>query len=154
MHAPQMRRKHVDMHITRRRMLKMTSALACAPAVPSAHATGRPLMLQRPIPKTAEQLPVVGIGTWQTFDVGNTRPELDPRKEVLDTLFNAGGRVIDSSPMYGRAEAAVGTLLTEMNARDKAFTATKVCTTAVSPGIVKRQSTNTTISSPDYNLIH
>lgn len=67
-------------------------------------------MLQRPIPNTSEQLPVVGIGTWQTFDVGNTRPELEPRKAVLDTLFSAGGRVIDSSPMYGRAEAAVGTL--------------------------------------------
>jgi hypothetical protein len=54
-------------------------------------------MLQRQIPKTTEQLPVVGIGTWQTFDVGNTRPELDPRKEVLDILCTAGGRVIDTS---------------------------------------------------------
>ena len=93
-------------------------------------------MLQRPIPKTTEQLPVVGIGTWQTFDVGNTRSELDPRKEVLDILFNAGGRVIDSSPMYGRAEAVVGIFFIEMNARDKVFIVTKVWTMGEAAGIV------------------
>jgi diketogulonate reductase-like aldo/keto reductase len=110
-------------------------------------------MLQRQIPKTTEQLPVVGIGTWQTFDVGNTRPELDPRKEVLDILFNAGGRVIDSSPMYGRAEAVVGTLLTEMKARDKAFTATKVWTTGEAAGIAQMQSSAAKMASPVIDLM-
>jgi diketogulonate reductase-like aldo/keto reductase len=110
-------------------------------------------MLQRPIPKTTEQLPVVGIGTWQTFDVGNARSELDPRKEVLDILFNAGGRVIDSSPMYGRAEAVVGTLLTEMNARDKAFTATKVWTTGEAAGIAQMQSSAAKMASPVIDLM-
>jgi diketogulonate reductase-like aldo/keto reductase len=110
-------------------------------------------MLQRPIPKTTEQLPVVGIGTWQTFDVGNTRSELDPRKEVLDILFNAGGRVIDSSPMYGRAEAVVGTLLTEMKARDKAFTATKVWTSGEAAGIAQMQSSAAKMASPVIDLM-
>ncbi|NJO32781.1 MAG: aldo/keto reductase [Rhodospirillales bacterium] len=110
-------------------------------------------MLQRPIPKTSEQLPVVGIGTWQTFDIGNTRAELDQRKEVLDILFNAGGRVIDSSPMYGRAEAVVGTLLTEMKARDKAFTATKVWTTGEAAGIAQMESSAAKMASPVIDLM-
>ena len=110
-------------------------------------------MLQRPIPKTSEQLPVVGIGTWQTFDVGNTRSELDQRKEVLDILFGAGGRVIDSSPMYGRAEAVVGTLLTEMRARDKAFVATKVWTTGEAASIAQMNSSATKMASPVIDLM-
>lgn len=110
-------------------------------------------MLQRPIPKTSEQLPVVGIGTWQTFDVGNTRPELEPRKAVLDILFDAGGRVIDSSPMYGRAEAAVGTLLTEMRARDKAFIATKVWTTGEAAGIAQMNSSAAKMAAPVIDLM-
>jgi diketogulonate reductase-like aldo/keto reductase len=110
-------------------------------------------MLQRPIPKTTEQLPVVGIGTWQTFDVGNTRAELDPRKEVLNTLFETGGRVIDSSPMYGRAEAVVGTLLTEMHARDKAFVATKVWITGEAAGIAQMNSSAAKMASPVIDLM-
>jgi diketogulonate reductase-like aldo/keto reductase len=110
-------------------------------------------MLQRPIPKTTEQLPVVGIGTWQTFDVGNTRAELDPRKEVLKILFETGGRVIDSSPMYGRAEAVVGTLLTEMQARDKAFVATKVWTTGEAAGIAQMTTSAAKMASPVIDLM-
>ncbi len=91
-------------------------------------------MLTRPIPSTKEQLPVVGLGTWQAFDVGSDRAGLDQRKEVLRILFDAGGTVIDSSPMYGRAETVVGTLLTEMKARDKAFLATKVWTSGERAG--------------------
>ena len=91
-------------------------------------------MLTRPIPSTKEQLPVVGLGTWQAFDVGSDRAGLDQRKEVLRILFDAGGTVIDSSPMYGRAETVVGTLLTEMKARDNAFLATKVWTSGERAG--------------------
>jgi diketogulonate reductase-like aldo/keto reductase len=91
-------------------------------------------MLTRPIPKSNEPLPVIGLGTWQAFDIGSERTALEQRKEVLRVLFEAGGRVIDSSPMYGRAEAVVGTLLTEMKARDKSFLATKVWTSGECAG--------------------
>lgn len=91
-------------------------------------------MQKRAIPASGEMLPLVGVGTWQTFDIGNDRAELDQRKAVLDILFRAGGSVIDSSPMYGRAEAAVGTLLAEMGGRDKAFLATKVWTSGERKG--------------------
>jgi diketogulonate reductase-like aldo/keto reductase len=82
----------------------------------------------RPIPKTAEQLPVIGLGTWQSFDIGPNSAGRAERQEVLRLLFEAGGSMIDSSPMYGRSEGVVGDLLEAMNARGKAFLATKVWT--------------------------
>ena len=72
-------------------------------------------------------LPVVGCGTWRTFDVGATKTDRAPLADVLRVLFEAGGSVIDSSPMYGRAEGVVGDLLAEAGTRDKAFIATKEC---------------------------
>src|SRR5215470_9201704 len=69
-------------------------------------------MLTRPIPSTGAPLPVVGCGTWRTFDVGSGAAERAPLADVLRVLFEAGGTVIDSSPMYGAAEGVVGGLLT------------------------------------------
>ena len=110
-------------------------------------------MLTRPIPQSKEPLPVVGIGTWQTFDVGPERSALDQRKEVLRTLFEAGGRVIDSSPMYGRAEAVVGALLTEMQARDKAFLATKVWTSGQAAGVEQMQASFAKLQAKTIDLM-
>jgi diketogulonate reductase-like aldo/keto reductase len=83
-------------------------------------------MHARAIPATGERIPVIGCGTWRGFDVRAGRRQ--GLREVLQVLFDAGGTVIDSSPMYGAAEAAVGTLLADMNARDRAFLATKIWT--------------------------
>lgn len=92
-------------------------------------------MHTRPIPANNEALPVVGCGTWQTFDVGaGSRAALI---DVLRTLFDAGGSVIDSSPMYGAAEAVVGDLLAAMRARQRAFVATKVWTSGRDAGIAQ-----------------
>jgi len=85
-------------------------------------------MLIRPIPSTGEAMPVIGLGTWRAFDVGAGEAARRPLREVLRLLFDAGGRMIDSSPMYGRAEAVTGELLAEMEARMRAFLATKVWT--------------------------
>jgi diketogulonate reductase-like aldo/keto reductase len=110
-------------------------------------------MLTRPIPKTAEPLPVVGLGTWQTFDVGSSRADLDQRKQVLQVLMEAGGKVIDSSPMYGRAEAVVGTLLAEMQARDKVFLATKVWTAGEAAGVAQMNASLAKLKAPALELM-
>lgn len=92
-------------------------------------------MLTRPIPRSGEQVPVIGMGTWQTFDVGSSAAERAPLLEVLRRFFAAGGRVIDSSPMYGRAEEVSGDVLGELSALDTPFRATKVWTTGKQQGI-------------------
>lgn len=89
----------------------------------------------RPIPSTKEQLPVIGLGTWQSFDVGNSTSERDPLKEVLKTLIDKGGKVIDSSPMYGQSEKAVGELSEEMKLNASLFIATKVWTNGKEEGV-------------------
>jgi aryl-alcohol dehydrogenase-like predicted oxidoreductase len=83
-------------------------------------------MLMRTIPRSGEALPVIGLGTWQTFDVGTSEAERAPLRDVLTTFLDRGGRVIDSSPMYGRSERVVGELLAELGRTDEAFLATKV----------------------------
>lgn len=92
-------------------------------------------MLTRPIPSTGEAMPVIGLGTWQVFDVGADRAVRQPLREVLQLLLEGGGKMIDSSPMYGRAEAVTGDLLAELVARPRAFLATKVWTTGRERGI-------------------
>jgi len=97
-------------------------------------------MLARPIPKSGEMLPVIGLGTWRTFDVGDVGGEagaLGNLRAILQALFDGGASVIDTSPMYGRAEAVVGELLAAMRARERAFLATKVWTSGRGQGIAQ-----------------
>ena len=92
-------------------------------------------MSTRPIPRTGEALPVVGIGTWQTFDVGPAARERAELKDVLRLLVAHGGSVIDSSPMYGEAERVAGELAAELGLRPRLFFATKVWTSGREAGI-------------------
>lgn len=92
-------------------------------------------LLQRPIPSTGESLPAIGVGTWQTFNVGTGEAERKPLKEVLQKMVEAGSKVIDSSPMYGNSEGVVGDLSTEAGVNDKLFIATKVWTSGEEQGI-------------------
>jgi diketogulonate reductase-like aldo/keto reductase len=92
-------------------------------------------MLTRIIPSSGEALPVIGIGTYKGFDVGSNSKERAAIGNVLRTLFSLGGSVLDSSPMYGRAEGVAGDLLAEHGMREKAFVATKVWTQGRSAGV-------------------
>jgi diketogulonate reductase-like aldo/keto reductase len=87
------------------------------------------------IPASGEELPAIGIGTWQTFDVRADAGARAPLREVLRTFSEAGGRVVDSSPMYGAAESVVGELSAELALREKLFMATKVWTRGREEGI-------------------
>jgi len=89
-------------------------------------------MRTRVIPKSGEVVPEVGLGTWQTFDVGTSAAERAPLAEILRLFFEAGGRLIDSSPMYGRAESVVGELVEAQKATP--FFATKVWTSGKDAG--------------------
>lgn len=94
----------------------------------------RPPVLKR-IPATGEAMPAIGLGTWQSFDVGAGADARKPLREVLQGFVRAGGRVVDSSPMYGAAEGVVGDLVAELGIRDRLFIATKVWTSGRAEGV-------------------
>lgn len=121
------------MTLTRSALLGLAGATVLAAG--SAFAQSGARMHQRKIPSSGEMLPVIGCGTWRTFDVGRRPEERAPLAEVLSILFEAGGSVIDTSPMYGAAEGVVGDLLAAAGTRDKAFIATKVWTSGRDSGI-------------------
>jgi len=120
----------------RRRLLQLAAASAILAVMnkKKAHAQSS-AVLKRPIPRSGEMLPAVGVGTWQTFDVGPNASERAELKEVLRLLVAGGGTVVDSSPMYGEAERVVGDLTADLGLRDKLFFATKVWTSGRDSGI-------------------
>ena len=121
---------------TRRAALQLLAGALAAAAYPYPLAAQRTQsMSSRPIPRTGERLPVVGVGTWQTFDVGPDAPERAELKDVLRLLAEHGGSVIDSSPMYGEAERVAGALTADLGLRDRLFFATKVWTRGREAGI-------------------
>lgn len=110
----------------RREFLATLPAAAAALAAEPPAADGG--LLRRPIPKTGETVSAVGLGTWLTFDVGDAVVERTRRLQVLQAFFAAGGGLIDSSPMYGRAERLLGELLPQTEHAGRLFAATKVWT--------------------------
>jgi diketogulonate reductase-like aldo/keto reductase len=119
----------------RRASLLALGALAAGLAA-ARPAGGRAMTLEtRPIPRTSERIPAVGLGTWQSFDVSRDGPDRAAAKDALRTLAELGGRVVDSSPMYGAAEEAVGALAGELGLGGRLFVATKVWTTGREAGI-------------------
>ena len=126
--------------IHRARFLRLSAAVAAQMAMAPLHAqtaaaTASTRMQQRAIPSSGEQLGVIGCGTWQTFDVGSAAEDRKRLADVLRVLFEAGGSVVDSSPMYGRSEAVTGDLLTQLSMHDRAFVATKVWTRGAAEGV-------------------
>ena len=112
----------------RRDFLCRLAGTAAIPALGTEIVMAAPAMISRPIPSTGEAMPVIGLGTWQVFDVGPDPGPRQPLHQVLQNLVDAGGRMIDTSPMYGRAEAVTGDIVSEMNLRPRVFLATKVWT--------------------------
>ncbi len=107
----------------RRDLLNAAIALGLAPNLSFAEPER---MLTRTIPGTDESIPVVGLGTWDVFDVAGSREEIEARKEIIGMLLDRGGSVIDSSPMYNRSEKIVGDIINETGGRSNLFLATKV----------------------------
>ncbi|NJD31071.1 MAG: aldo/keto reductase [Gammaproteobacteria bacterium] len=85
-------------------------------------------MVTRRIPSSGEEVPVIGMGSSDTFDVGGSAADVDPLRDVLRALVAGGGRIIDTSPMYGRAESVLGDLIAQLELRPKPWLATKVWT--------------------------
>jgi len=108
--------------------------------------------ITRRIPSSGEELPIIGLGTSQTFEIGESAKEREPRRQVLEAFFASGARLIDTSPMYSTAEAVLGDLLTPaMHAR--AFLATKVWTRGTRAGIEQMMHSRQLLQAERLDLI-
>jgi diketogulonate reductase-like aldo/keto reductase len=97
-------------------------------------------IMSRKIPSTGEEIPAVGLGTWQVFDAGDDAAARAPLRGVLAAFSESGGKMIDSSPMYGSAESVAGDLVAELGLRDKLFIATKVWARGRADGIQQMET--------------
>jgi diketogulonate reductase-like aldo/keto reductase len=127
--------------ITRRELLRVAGASLVVGGL-STWATGiagTMPSIRKSIPSSGEQLPVIGIGTWQTFHVGDDAGQRAPLREVLREFFARGGTLIDSSPMYAEAEEVAGDLVAELGEHERLFAATKVWTFGREEGIAQME---------------
>lgn len=117
-------------------------------------AADRGAMLERRIASTnRESLPVIGMGTWNTFDVGSGNEERAPLAEVLKVFYGAGARVIDSSPMYGAAERVTGDLVADLGKQAQTFYATKVWTAGREKGLAQIEQSLRLLKAPRLDLL-
>ena len=141
-----------DRRLSRRELLATATACGLAAALPlGSEAAAAPLT--KPIPKTGEALPAVGMGTWITFNVGQDQAMRDQRVEVLRSFFAMGGGMIDSSPMYGSAEEVIGHCLERLGAQPSLFSATKVWTWRGSAGEGQMANSRALWSLPRIDLM-
>ncbi len=127
------------MSLSRRELLRLLGGFGAVLTLRSA-SSQTPKIMTRKIPSTGEDLPAVGLGTWQVFDAGNDAAARAPLREVIARFAKAGGKLIDSSPMYGSAESVAGDLIAELGLREKLFIATKVWTRGREDGIQQMET--------------
>ena len=142
------------MRLDRRAFLQLMMAAAAGAGPPRGAAASA--LLSRPIPSSGETIPVIGLGTWRTFDVGSGAAERAPLKDVLQKFVELGGRVLDSSPMYGSAESVAGDLAAELKLTDRLFWATKVWTSGAAAGVqqMERSLARLRVKRLDLMQIH
>lgn len=136
--------------ITRRDFLRAVTAFGGAALGP---ALASPPPVARPIGASGERLPVIGMGSSGTFNVGGDSQVRAPLREVLELFFQLGGRLVDTSPMYGTAEAVLGDLLADLPGRERLFAATKVWTDGRAAGIAQMQESMARMRVERFDLI-
>jgi len=127
----------IDPDPTRRTVLKTGVVAIGAMLMPLESSAGS--VIERRIPRTGESLPAVGLGTWRVFDVAGNAARTAQARDTLRAFVELGGRVVDSSPMYGSSESLTGQLAAELGVRARLFVATKVWTTGRQAGILQME---------------
>ncbi len=130
------------------------AATAAALALRPLAALGQSSLITRPIPSSGERLPVVGLGSWITFNVGDDTELRDECAAVMRAFFREGGRLIDSSPMYGSSQSVIGYGLTRIGRPATLFSADKVWTSASGPGQIEDSRTHWGVRRFDLLQVH
>lgn len=142
----------MSISVTRRAVCQALSAAGVLAATgPSLAAESK--MHERPIPATGERLPVIGLGTSDVFDVGKSAAEREPLEEVLRIQLQAGGSLLDTSPMYGNSEEVAGDLIAKLQFHPKMFLATKVWTRGREAGMQQIENSMRLLKSTRLDLI-
>jgi len=141
----------VNYRPNRRRFLQHSATLALASALPAQSLASN--AIKRAIPSSGQMLPVIGMGSSRTFDVELTETLRKQLQQVLSIFFSSGGTVVDSSPMYGRAESVLGTLHHSVQGSGQMFAATKVWTEGKDEGIAQMQQSMQRMAVPVFDLI-
>lgn len=110
-------------------------------------------LLRRAIPATGETLPVIGMGSWITFNVGASKKLRDARVKVLRAFFDSGGGMVDSSPMYGTSEEVIGYCLKHIENDQKLFSATKVWTVSKAMGVRQMETSEQLWGAKSFDLL-
>ncbi len=133
----------------RRDLLQLVPALGAANVF--AQAPAQPAVLTKPIPSSGEQIPLIGLGTWITFNVGNDTAARAQSAEVMRQFFAAGGKLIDSSPMYGSSQGVIGEALQKLRSQSSVFSAEKVWTS--SDGAAQIEASRKLWQLPRFDLL-
>jgi diketogulonate reductase-like aldo/keto reductase len=140
--------------LTRRALLSSLAAAGAASALGSlSPARGRDPILTRPIPSTGERLPLVGLGSWITFNVGDDPPARDSCADVMGAFFQDGGHLIDSSPMYGSSQEVIGYGLNKLRRPSQLFAADKVWISSGARGPAQIEESRRHWGVPRFDLL-
>ena len=139
--------------LSRRDTLRVFGATAAGALLGASGVGASPEPTHRAIPSSGERIPVIGLGTWSTFDVGSSAAERAPLEEVLARFVERGGRVVDSSPMYGRSEEVVGAVAAKQGLRDRLFLATKVWTRGKEAGLRQIEASERLLGTKRLDLL-
>jgi aryl-alcohol dehydrogenase-like predicted oxidoreductase len=141
------------MRLNRRELLKAGVAAGAALLLPAGLRAQSSSIIEKKIPSSGEALPVVGLGTARRYEAIATEAERAPLRETLREFKALGGKVIDSSPTYGTAEAVVGDLVSELKIRDGLFIATKVSASGREAGIKQLEQSFKVLRTSKIDLI-
>ncbi len=141
------------MRTTRRTFVRASLATAAAALLPISPHAQQTLPARRPIPSTREEIPIVGLGTWITFNVGDDPLLRDECAAVIAAFFEAGGRMIDSSPMYGSSQPVIGYGLQKLWRPSALFSAEKVWTSSGASGPAQIEQSRRFWGVPKFDLV-
>ena len=141
------------MKTSRRTVLKILGVSGLTPTVALQSADIKNNMARRTIPSTGELLPVIGLGTSRVFDTNLNERSLNPRKEIVKALLDHGGSLIDTSPMYGKAEEVTGKIAQDLKVNDRLFLATKVWIEGKEAGEIQMQESSKKLNKAVIDLM-
>jgi diketogulonate reductase-like aldo/keto reductase len=138
---------------SRREFLKTLAALCASGLVPATRALSREKLISKPIPSSGEAIPVIGLGSSRTFNVGDDLDARNTCAEVIRHFLDTGGRMIDSSPMYGSSQPVIGYALNKLGRSSEVFSADKVWTPAPGKGRQQMEASRRYWGTPGFDLM-